>query len=105
MGVNSSFFVKSPFRSQERSSLATGALPSRAKAAISRLSLDHLRRKRSSPKASEIQVMMVVNAVRIEPVSTANFLLTGKRTGNFAETGLLLAILTPNPQANSMICG
>jgi hypothetical protein len=31
---------------------------------------------------------VVVDAARIEPVSTSNSLLTGKNTGNFAEAGL-----------------
>jgi hypothetical protein len=31
---------------------------------------------------------LVVDAGRIEPVSTSNSLLTGKITGNFVETGL-----------------
>ena len=44
---------------------------------------------------------MVVCAVRYEPVSTCNSLLTGKITGNFAIPTLLEAILerkTPVPQ-------
>jgi hypothetical protein len=47
---------------------------------------------------------VVVDAARIEPVSISNSLLTGKLTGNFAETGLPLGILTPNRRANSMVC-
>jgi hypothetical protein len=38
---------------------------------------------------------VVVDAARIEPVSTANLLLTGKRTGNFAESGHPLRIAAP----------
>jgi hypothetical protein len=38
---------------------------------------------------------MVVDAVQIEPVSTSNSLLTGKRTGNFTETGPSAGILVP----------
>jgi hypothetical protein len=44
---------------------------------------------------------MVVYAVRYEPVSTCNSLLTGKITGNFAISTLLEAISkrkTPVPQ-------
>src|ERR1700737_4921756 len=44
---------------------------------------------------------MVVCAVRYEPVSTCNSLLTGKLTGNFAIPGLLEAISeakAPAPQ-------
>ena len=44
---------------------------------------------------------MVVCAVRYEPVSTCNSLLTGKLTGNFAISTLLEAISerkTPVPQ-------
>jgi hypothetical protein len=32
---------------------------------------------------------LAVEAVRSEPVSTANSLLTGKLTGNFADSGLI----------------
>jgi hypothetical protein len=45
---------------------------------------------------------MVVCAVRYEPVSTCNSLLTGKLTGNFVVSGLLQAILVQKatvPQA------
>src|SRR6266542_2083924 len=38
---------------------------------------------------------MVVDAARIEPVSISNSLLTGKLTGNFAETGPSAGILAP----------
>jgi hypothetical protein len=44
---------------------------------------------------------MVVCAVRYEPVSTCNSLLTGKLTGNFSVSGLLEAICkrkAPVPQ-------
>jgi hypothetical protein len=37
---------------------------------------------------------VVVDAATIEPVSTANSLLTGKRTGNFAESGLPMRFLS-----------
>jgi hypothetical protein len=45
-----------------------------------------------SPVAREC---VVADTVRIEPVSTANSLLTGKRTGNFAEFGHPLRFLRP----------
>jgi hypothetical protein len=42
---------------------------------------------------------------RIEPVSTANSpAIEGKRTGNFAESGLTDAIFEPNPRAHSRAC-
>ena len=47
---------------------------------------------------------MVVDAARIEPVSISNSLLTGKLTGNFAETGPSAGILAPQSaiQPNSL---
>jgi hypothetical protein len=45
---------------------------------------------------------MVVDAARIEPVSTSNSLLTGKRTGNFAERRPPEAIFAPNRPTNSV---
>jgi hypothetical protein len=43
-----------------------------------------------------------VDAVRCEPVSNPNSLLTGKLTGNFADLGPLLAIFVTNRRSNSM---
>jgi hypothetical protein len=45
---------------------------------------------------------VVVDAGRIEPVSTSNSLLSGKRTGNFAETGLPRGCFAPNRLPNSV---
>jgi hypothetical protein len=44
---------------------------------------------------------LVADAVAIEPVSTSNSLLTGKRTGNFTDSGLRQAtdrVLDPQNQ-------
>jgi hypothetical protein len=45
----------------------------------------HSAAARKSPQTRDC---VVVDAARIEPVSTSNSLVTGKRTGNFAETDL-----------------
>jgi hypothetical protein len=58
-----------------------------------------------SPTTRNIQLVkdcVVVDAGRIEPVSTSNSLLTGKRTGNFAETGLPRRFFAPNRLRNSV---
>jgi hypothetical protein len=47
---------------------------------------------------------VVVDAAPIEPVSTANSLLTGKLTGNFAKSLPFAVILRPIRQAKTRVC-
>jgi hypothetical protein len=42
----------------------------------------------SAQNVWKFMVHLVADAVQVEPVSTANSLLTGKRTGNFAGKGV-----------------
>jgi hypothetical protein len=55
-------------------------------------------------KRGFVQDCVVAEPVQIEPVSNRNSLLTGKLTGNFAESGPLKAIFANKQPANSVPC-
>jgi hypothetical protein len=52
---------------------------------------------------SDSQNCVVADAVRYEPVSTPNSLLTGKRTGNLPESSRCASNLKSTTRANSMV--